>query len=98
MFGGHHVRGDGTRLMEFIELPEGHTLQAVEVTGFLEGKTLRELDLRATSDLNVVGMRRKTSEGVERIAPDPKRILARGEIMLVVGPKEAVDSFVKAIS
>lgn len=83
---------------EFIELPEGHTLQAVEVTGFLEGKTLRELDLRATSDLNVVGIRRKTPEGVERIAPDPKRILARGEIMLVVGPKEAVDSFVNAIS
>ncbi len=81
---------------EFVELPEGHTVQPVEVKKFLEGKTLRELDLRATADLNVVGIRRKTSEGVERVAPDPRRPLVKGEVLVVVGPREAIESFEKA--
>lgn len=83
---------------DFVELPEDHTVAPVEVTAFLEGKTLRDLDLRATSDLNVVGIRRKTSEGIERVAPDPRRPLSKGEVLLIVGPKKAIESFRTAIS
>lgn len=83
---------------EFIELPEGHLLEPIEVTGFLAGKTLRDLDLRATMGLNVVGIRRRTPEGIERVAPEPRRPLAAGEILVVAGPSGAIESFKKAIA
>jgi len=83
---------------EFIELPEGHAVVALEVTDFLDGKTLRELDLRATAGLNVVGIRRRTPEGMERLAPDPAQPLRAGEILVIVGDGKAIESFRKAIS
>jgi CBS domain-containing protein len=83
---------------EFVELPEGHRVETIEVTAFLAGKTLRDLDLRATMGLNVVGIRRRTPEGIERVAPEPKRPLAPGEILVVAGPESAIDSFKKAIA
>jgi CIC family chloride channel protein len=83
---------------EFIELPEGHAVAALEVTAFLHGKTLRELDLRATAGLNVVGIRRRTPEGMERLAPDPAQPLETGEILVIVGDGMAIESFKKAIS
>jgi len=83
---------------EFIELPEGHAVGVVQVTAFLAGKTLRELDLRATAGLNVVGIRHKTAEGIERLAPEPGRPFQLGEILVVVGEGKEIDSFRKAVS
>ncbi|MDJ0766598.1 MAG: chloride channel protein [Myxococcota bacterium] len=82
---------------EFIEVPEGHVVESIRVTKFLSGQTLRQLDLRATGGLNVVGIRRRTPEGVERISPDPSRPLGLGEVLIVVGDERAVMSFKKAI-
>jgi CIC family chloride channel protein len=109
VFFEHEIMRDGTLGMkfvadgapeeaQFVELPEGHGVRPLEVTRFLAGKTLRELDLRATADLNVLGIRRKTPEGIERLAPDPRRKLVEGEILLVVGPADALESFRKAIT
>ncbi|MBW2534756.1 MAG: CBS domain-containing protein, partial [Deltaproteobacteria bacterium] len=82
----------------FVEVPEGHVVELIDVTPFLAGRTLRDLDLRATSGLNVLGIRRKTSEGVERVAPDPGRPLVLSEVMVVEGEQRAITSFRKAIS
>jgi CIC family chloride channel protein len=81
----------------FVELPAGHALELIEVTGLLEGRTLRELDLRATAGINVVAIRRRTPEGIERLEPDPRRKLAAGEILVAVGDKKAIDAFVRAV-
>ncbi len=83
---------------DFVEVPEGHVVEPIEVTKFLHGQTLRQLDLRATAGLNVLGIRRRTPEGIQRIAPDPARPLAQGEVMIAVGERKAVTSFKKAIS
>lgn len=80
----------------FIEVPEEHTVETVEVTPFVAGKTLRQLDLRATAGLNVVGIRRRTPEGFERFAPEPGRPLQLGELLIVVGERTAVESFREA--
>lgn len=84
--------------VDFIEVPEGHIVDRIAVTKFLRGRTLRELDLRATAGLNVVGIRRKTPEGIERIAPDPGRSLEEGEVLIVIGGKRELTSFKKAIT
>lgn len=81
----------------FIELPEGHTVALIEVSGLLAGKTLRELDLRATAGINVVGIRVRTAEGIERLAPEPRRALEPGEILVAVGDEKAISAFRKAV-
>jgi CIC family chloride channel protein len=82
---------------QFVELPEGHVLALIEVSAPFAGKTLRELDLRQTAGINVVGIRVKKPEGIERLAPDPKRRLAVGEILVAVGPAKAIEAFGKAL-
>lgn len=82
---------------QFIEVPEGHIVDTVEVTPSIAGMTLRQLDLRATTDLNVIGIRRHDAEGVERIQPDPGRPLGLGEFLILVGPQLAIANFKKTI-
>jgi CIC family chloride channel protein len=82
---------------QFVELPEGHVLALIEVSEVVAGKTLHELDLRRTAGINVVGIRVKKPEGIERLAPDPKRRLAVGEILVAVGPEKAIAAFRGAV-
>jgi chloride channel protein, CIC family len=82
---------------KFVELPEGHAVALIEVTDLLAGKTLREIDLRATAGVNVVGLRVKTPAGIERLSPEPKRALAKGDILVAVGDEKALEAFRKAV-
>jgi chloride channel protein, CIC family len=81
----------------FVEVPEDQTVETVSVTGFVVGRTLRQLDLRATAGLNVVGIRRRTSKGYERLSPDPGRPLEKSDLLIVVGEQRAVDAFNEAM-
>jgi chloride channel protein, CIC family len=83
---------------KFIEVPEGHKVVTIEVTAFIDGKTLRQLDLRATAGINVLGIRRRAAEGVDRLAPDPSLPLLLGDFLIVVGEKRAITAFEKAIA
>ena len=51
------------------------------------GRTLKELDVRRTYEVNVVGI--KEGERVE-ITPDPELPLGRGMILMLVGSNEAL--------
>ena len=82
----------------FIEVPEGHLVEQIEVTRFLNGQTIRQLDLRATAGINVMGIRRKSPDGVRRVAPDPDLELASGDVLIVMGELRAISSFKKAIA
>jgi hypothetical protein len=82
----------------FIEVPEGHLVEQIEVTEFLNGRTLRQLDLRATAGLNVMGIHQNTPEGIRRMSPDPGRKMALGEVLIVMGEQKNLESFKKAIA
>ena len=82
----------------FIEVPEGHVVEAIQVTNVIEGKTLRELNLRAVAGINVMGIRQDTEDGIKRVAPDPGRALVINDILFVVGERNAVTEFRKSIS
>jgi Trk K+ transport system NAD-binding subunit len=72
-------------------------VEQIEVTKFLDGQTLRQLDLRATAGLNVMGIRQNTPDGIKRIYPDPGRKMALGEVLIVMGKQKDLESFRKAI-
>jgi CIC family chloride channel protein len=81
----------------FIEVPEDHLVDQVEITQFLDGQTIRQLDLRATVGLNVMGIRLHRPEGIRRVAPDPDMKLVKGDVLIIMGEQKALSSFKKAI-
>jgi CIC family chloride channel protein len=82
----------------FIEVPEGHVIGSIKITKFLAGQTLKQLDLRATVGINVVGIKRPTPEGIKRLSPDPTRPLAEGDIIIAVGDRQAITSLAKSMT
>jgi uncharacterized protein with PhoU and TrkA domain len=79
----------------FIEVPEGQVIGSIRVTRALANQTLRRLDLRATIGVNVLGIKRETRHGIERLAPDPNRPLEEGDILIAVGDSKAIASLSK---
>jgi len=92
------VPEDNPEDSKFIEVPEGHMVATIEVTRFIDGQSLKDLDLRATAGINVLGIRRRTAEGIERLAPDPAVPLKVGDFLIAVGEDRAISSFEKAIA
>jgi CIC family chloride channel protein len=74
---------------DYVQLPEGHGVEAIEVPPAFVGKTLRELNLRGRYGLLVVGMRRHAADGAVHIfAPDPQVPLDRDTVLIIEGPKD----------
>ena len=72
---------------ELVHLPTGDVKDEIPVEGGLIGKTLRELNLRASLGVNVYAVRHKKG-GTS--FPDPSVPLSRGDTLVVVGPEEKV--------
>ena len=74
---------------DYVELPEGHGVEAIEVPPEFVGKALRDLDLPGQYQLLVVGMRRHARDGsIHVFAPDPEVPLTRDTVLIVEGPRE----------
>ncbi len=77
---------------DYVELPTGHIVDAVPCPAEFVGKSLRELDLRRNHQVMVVGMREPSASGTARTAPDPDATLGAGTILVVVGPRDRVQT------
>ena len=74
-------------LADWIELSPDYSMVEAAVPQKWIGRTLKELDVRRTYEVNVVGI--KEGERVE-ITPDPELPLGRGMILMLVGSNEAL--------
>ena len=92
------VPKDSPEDARIVEVPEGHVIGSIRVTRFLESQTLRQLDLRATVGINVVGIRRPTPDGMERLSPEPDLPLREGDVLIAVGDQKAITSLAKSTS
>jgi CIC family chloride channel protein len=95
--GMHFVPSDKSRTSNIVELPEDHVIQTVKVNSVLGDKTLKELNLRATTGINVIGIERPTGTGNRKIAPDADVKLKTGDILTVVGSEKDVETFTKSL-
>jgi len=77
---------------DFVELPTGHVVDAIPVPATFAGKSLRELDLRRTHDVMVVGVRTSGATGTARTAPEPDAPIEKGSVLVVVGPRDRVQA------
>jgi CIC family chloride channel protein len=80
---------------DYVEMPSEHRVEAVPVTARIAGRTLRELDLRARFEVNVVAIRSKRFAATvsDSDVPNPGRVLARSDTLIVVGSSRNIDRF-----
>ena len=75
-------------LADWIELSPDYSIVETAVPKRWIGRTLKELDVRRTYGVNVVGM--KEEDRVE-ITPDPDLPLKEGIILMLIGTNEALE-------
>ncbi len=95
-------------ILNYIELSEDHILAEIKATNRIVGKTIRELDLRARFNVNIVAVKKRiphvTESGenvfIEKIqdVPKPEDTIDEGDVLVVVGSVKDVESLKRFIS
>ena len=78
---------------DFVEIAEDHSVTVIPVTEGMVGRSLRELDLRARYNINVVSIKGRRFEyrKPDSDVPAPDQRLRRNDSLVVVGPKDAIE-------
>ena len=80
--------------LPLVPLVEGYFMGQLEVPGAFLGRSLRELDLRAAYDVQVVLIRRpatgKDPAASVSMVPSPDERLRRGDVLVVVGKEDSL--------
>ena len=78
---------------DFVDIAEDHTVAVIPVTNGLRGRSLRELDLRARFNVNVISIKgsRYDQPGSISKFPDPDQTLSRRDSVVIVGPKPEIE-------
>lgn len=79
--------GEGELSIEEVVIPKNSKLS---------GKTLSESRLKADYGVNIVGMKKRNASIT--IAPESNTILEEGDVMVLIGPNEGLESLSKALS
>jgi trk system potassium uptake protein TrkA len=69
-------------VLDFIELAEDYSVAEVVVTSNMVGKTLRQLDVRARYNVNVIAI--KSGEQFN-ISPSPDDVIQQNDVLVVIG-------------
>lgn len=94
-------------LQRIASITAGHSLAEVTVPHQFQGKTLQELDLRNTYEVNVVAIKTtekvETEEGNDRLRvnlndlPAGSDIIEEGDVLVVVGSDEKIQALQKEL-
>lgn len=87
----HHLMSPN--ILDFIELSPDHSIVEIQVEGTMIGRSLRELDIRAKFQCNVMGIKQ---DGKINIAPSADDRLEHGDILVVVGENADLVRFEQA--
>lgn len=77
-------------LADWIELSPDYSIVETAIPERWVGRTLKELDVRRTYEVNVVGIKEE-EEGRVEITPDPDLPLRDGMILMLIGANEALE-------
>ncbi|WP_340372237.1 TrkA family potassium uptake protein [Peribacillus sp. FSL E2-0218] len=77
-------------MLNYIELSKEYNIEEIILPMSMKGKSLRELDLRATYNISVIAI---VSNGEIIIAPSPDQDIHEKDMLLVVGNKEDLAVF-----
>lgn len=77
-------------VLDFIELAEDYSVAEVVVSPKMVGKTLRQLDIRAKFEVNVIAI--KSGERFN-IAPRPDEVIQYNDVLVVIGNNKHLREF-----
>ncbi len=75
-------------VVDYLEITPDVSIVEITTTPSMQGKTLRQLDVRARFDVNVLAIR-SSAEHVE-VSPSPDDPINEGDILIALGSNEAV--------
>ncbi len=75
-------------VVDYLEITPDVSIVEITTTPSMQGKTLRQLDVRARFDVNVLAIR-SSGEQVE-VSPSPDDPINEGDILIALGTNEAV--------
>ena len=76
----------GEDITSYLPLPEELTIREIPLPVSCEGRTLKELDLPGRFNMNVLGIKRISTEGAEqRLLPGPDLTLYKNDILIALG-------------
>jgi trk system potassium uptake protein TrkA len=81
-----------SNVLDFLPIDDRHSLLEIAVPGSLAGKTLQEADIRRRYQISVLGVKDALT-GELTINPGPEVRLTDDQLLLVIGPKEALETF-----
>lgn len=90
------------RILDYIELSEGHSMVQLQAPAKLVGKTLTELDVRNVYRVNIVAVKKRKETGTdengdpvfeERLVgiPDPTDVIDETDVLIVIGADADLD-------
>ena len=79
--------------VDYIELSDDYSIVEIAVLEEWIGKSLKELNMRAKYNLNVMAIRRSEDDIV--ITPGANEVLNEGEVLVVIGSNEKLQKFNK---
>lgn len=77
-------------VLDFIELAEDYSVAEVIVSTRMVGKSLRQLDLRALYEVNVIAIK---SGDKFNITPNPDDLIRVGDVLVVIGNNKDLQTF-----
>ncbi len=83
-------------IVDFLEVTPDVSIVEASSTPGMHGYTLRDMDLRAKYDINVVAIRRDTNDVV--VAPSPDDPIEKGDILVILGSNEAVRKWQRSLA
>lgn len=81
------VRYSSEHVLDYIELDDDHAIFEVTVPESWVGKTIGQLDVRKSHNINVLGVKQN---GALQLTITPETMLESGETLLVLGTNKAV--------
>ena len=83
--------GEEAGEVDYLELPEKHRLEEVDVPVEIEGRTLAEAALRSRYGVSILAVKRLSPEGLERrFVPSPSDRFLHGDVLVVLGSEDAI--------
>ncbi|MCB9830871.1 MAG: chloride channel protein [Planctomycetes bacterium] len=80
------------RELSFLELPDQHRIQQIDVPANLRGSAIGASDLRRRYGISILAIQRVSRSGeIRKFVPGPEDRLERGDKLIVLATREAID-------
>lgn len=76
---------------DYVNIPEGYSVELMPVVGKLVGRSIMELDLRGRFNVTIVAIKNIASDDASSEIPQASRILNRNDALIVVGLKTDIE-------